>query len=233
MTIFHTMDLHITLTQPSKRGTFEHTSLLFGWILVNLDKRTNTLVTPITSSQYSKNYLLEAGNYLLIPITFSSQTKDFVISFHSSKPILVNPAPIVKQEFQYYLHQSVIDNYSSPMDCHVTQKALNSQIFLYEWSSSFFHLFLLENRSQHTILFECDASNSEGLISSRNTLYCHDVLFPKQRQLVLTVYMNPNSNGYRLTTRYHMRILQELDTYLHFPELGKNDIFYGPYSIKM
>jgi hypothetical protein len=199
---------------------------------VNFNKRKHTLVTPQSCSQYSKNYLLEAGQYLLIPITFSSQTKDFVISFHSSNPILVNAAPIIKHEFQNYLHQSIIDNYSSPFDCHVTQKPINQNIFIYEWSSSFFHLFLLENRSPHTILFECDASQSEGLISSRESLSSIDVLFPNQRQLVLTVYLNPNSKGYRLSAKYHMRILNAVEGFLHIPELGKNDMFYGPHSIK-
>jgi calpain-15 len=234
ITIFHTTDLHITLTQPSKRGSFENTSILFCWILVNLDKRTNILVTPQTFSQYSKNYLLEAGNYLVIPITFSTQTKEFVISFHSSKPILVTPSSIINQELQYYLQQSIIDNYRSPIDCHVIQKPLHNDIFIYEWSSSYFHLFLLENKSQNTVFFECDASGSEGLISSRNTLLCHDVIFPMQRQLVLTVYPNPNqSNGYRLSAHYHLKILNNHNpTYLHFPELGMNDLFYKPLQIK-
>jgi len=91
---------------------------------------------------------------------------------------------------------------------------------------------MVENRSPNTILFECDASNSEGLISSRNTLLTHDVIFPKQRQIVLTIYMDPIINAYSLSAKYHSKIINKVDSYLHFPEIGDDDILYLPQSIQ-
>jgi hypothetical protein len=234
MTVLDTTDLHITFTQSSGKVQ-DNNSICLSWILVNYTKGTNMLISPGTNSVNSQNFLLEKGEYLIIPLTFSTITKDYIIALHSSKPILVNPAPVVKQEFQFHLQQSIVDNYcnTTTAQCHVVRKDLFDRISIYEWSSGYFHLFMVENLHPHrTIFFQCDASDSSGLISSRNTLLSHDVIFPKQRQIVLTLYSDPEIRAYQLSARYHCKAITDMPQYLHFPEISDTEFLYLPTGIK-
>jgi len=231
MTILDTTDLHITFTQGSHKVQ-DNNYISFSWILVNETKRTNELISPATNSVISRNLLLERGDYLIIPVSFSAMTKDYIVAFHSSKPILVSPSPTIKQQFQTHLQQSIIDNYHNRTNpCHVVRKDLFDKVFIYEWSSEYFHLFMVENNSPLTIFFECDASDSSGLISSRNTLLSHDVVFPSQRQIVLTVYSDPEIRAYRLSAKYHCKRINDVQSYLHFPDINEKDLLYLPHKI--
>lgn len=211
----------------------DNNSICFSWLLVNYKKKTNQLVSPSTNSVNSQNFLLEQGDYLLIPLTFSGLTKDYLIAFHSSKPILVKPEPVAKKHFQFHLQQSIVDNYCNVLTnhCNVIRKDLFEKVYIYEWGSGLFHLFMVENLSGYNIFFEIDALNSQGLISSRNTLQAQDMIFSNQRQIVLTLYSDPEIRAYSLSAKYHCGIVQEMPYLLHLPELTDSTPIYSPLQI--
>jgi hypothetical protein len=225
--VLHMTDLHITITQQSKRADKQVDKHPLSWILYNENKKTCTLVSPKPITQYSHNYLLEPGNYTVVPVSFSPKSQEYVLCFHYSKPILVQSVPINKKLYLSYLHKSIIDNATSPTSCHVITKHLSHGLSVYQWSSSQFYLYFIVNHSHHhTISFQCDALRCENLTSSRNMLFTTDVLFPQQQQIIMC--LTPADVGfYRLGVSYSMAVLNEI-TELHYPEISEEDIIHSP-----
>jgi len=193
------------------------------WVIFDVQRSVSRFVGPMIAHQHSDEELLKEGVYIITPMSFiTREPKDFVLAFHSSKPILVNKIQVDLQKFVHNLQTAIALDTSE----YASRQMLMENSVLIKWDCKGTLIWVVENKHWGLgFSFQLDCTDSVGMICSRDTFLSNDTVPPMHRQLVMVLSQEDSSKttsfsaqfkfGFIENNGYHDPPLEHID--LHVP----------------
>eukprot|EP00658_Telonema_sp_P-2_P046131 TRINITY_DN3423_c0_g1_i3.p1 TRINITY_DN3423_c0_g1~~TRINITY_DN3423_c0_g1_i3.p1 ORF type:complete len:523 (-),score=122.70 TRINITY_DN3423_c0_g1_i3:419-1987(-) len=177
-------------------------------------------VAPTVNSSFHA----EPGEYLFVPLCFNQRRsfgpRRYVSTCHSASPLCIEKVP---SEAQVTAEAMCLRARK-----HGERKSPQPGVFTYTMTSEAGMMITCENTSGHWVSIEVDCSESEGLVSSRDTnddlLFTSDVLAPMSKQLLMVLAPKEGSSSYRYAMRLQSGRTEEA-VEQHMPAIDPEDPF--------